>query len=73
MKSFSAATLIATASAFKHFSPDQPCVKKSKVPVVTKPGEPLLQLSADDLPQNFTWSNVNGTNFLTNIYNQHIP
>lgn len=25
------------------------------------------------LPENFTWSNVNGTDFLTQVKNQHIP
>lgn len=32
--------------------------------------ETTTQLS---LPQSFTWSNVNGTNFLTKNLNQHIP
>jgi hypothetical protein len=70
MKSFSVATLIASATAFKHFSPDMPCVRKSKTPVVTNPGEPLLQISADDLPTDFSWSNPgDGINYLTNIWN----
>ena len=27
----------------------------------------------DKLPKNFSWSNVNGTNYLTSLKNQHIP
>jgi cathepsin X len=30
-------------------------------------------LSESQLPLNFSWSNVNGTSFLTKILNQHIP
>lgn len=33
----------------------------------------IEQLPVDALPTNFTWSNVNNTNFLTLIRNQHIP
>lgn len=27
----------------------------------------------DVIPENFTWSNVDGVNYLTKIWNQHIP
>lgn len=37
--------------------------------VVTK----VEQLPINALPTNFTWSNVNNTNFLTLVRNQHIP
>lgn len=35
--------------------------------VVKKPLEPTV------VPTNWTWSSVNGTNYLTNIRNQHLP
>jgi cathepsin X len=73
MKSFATAAIFASASAFKHFDDEIPCVRKSKTPVVTNPGEPLLLLGADELPESWTWSNVDGINYLTNIWNQHIP
>lgn len=34
---------------------------------------PLQSLPKDQLPANFFWGNVNGTNFLTYQRNQHIP
>jgi cathepsin X len=34
---------------------------------------PHTYLSAADLPSEFTWANVNGTNFLSFSRNQHIP
>jgi len=27
----------------------------------------------DDLPEQILWNNHNGTNYLTNIRNQHVP
>ena len=33
----------------------------------------LSNLATATLPEEFTWSNVNGTNFLTKSLNQHIP
>lgn len=30
-------------------------------------------LDMDALPENFSWANVNGTNYLTQMRNQHIP
>lgn len=50
----------------------QACFQKPTNPTsVIK--NPLPQLSMDELPANWTWSNVNGTNFLTLVRNQHIP
>jgi len=34
---------------------------------------PYEYLSEEDLPDDFTWGNVNGTSFLTHSLNQHIP
>ena len=47
------------------------CYKRTNKPkpgFVKKPLEPV-----DDLPREHIWNNVNGTNYLTNIKNQHIP
>lgn len=41
---------------------------KHKVPTVV-----LSALKPVDLPTNFTWQNVSGTNFLTQVRNQHVP
>lgn len=35
--------------------------------------EPLKMVPMESLPANFTWQNVNGTNYLTLVRNQHIP
>ena len=35
--------------------------------------KPLPQFAMSDLPANFWWGNVNGTNYLTVQRNQHIP
>lgn len=34
---------------------------------------PHTYIAEDDLPQSFTWQNVNGNNYLTRMKNQHIP
>jgi len=34
---------------------------------------PYKYIHPDDLPENFDWGNVNGTNYLTHSLNQHIP
>jgi len=34
---------------------------------------PHTYIDASDLPDAFTWSNVNGTSFLTHSLNQHVP
>lgn len=38
-----------------------------------RPEHVIEQLSAVDLPKNFSWDNVDGVNYLTNVKNQHIP
>lgn len=35
--------------------------------------EPLKQMPKDQIPQNFTWANVTGINYLTLTRQQHIP
>ena len=34
---------------------------------------PFTYIHAKDLPEAFSWSNVNGTSYLTRSLNQHIP
>lgn len=34
---------------------------------------PHTYISKSDLPRSFSWSNVNGTSYLTSMLNQHIP
>jgi cathepsin X len=46
-------------------------VKNKDVEPLIKTERPLLSLEA--LPANFSWDNVNGTNYLTIARNQHIP
>lgn len=35
--------------------------------------DPMPGSTINDLPDNFTWGNVNGKNYLTQMKNQHIP
>lgn len=49
-----------------------PChVKHTDTPPLIK--NPLKTIPMDTLPANWTWQDVNGTNFLTVSKNQHIP
>jgi cathepsin X len=59
--------LIAGTSAFKACG--SPKLRKEKV--ISKRAHELMDLSA--LPTDFHWGNVNGTNYLTESRNQHIP
>ena len=40
---------------------------------VVKSPLPHTYLTSDDLPENWDWRNINGTNFVTWDKNQHIP
>jgi cathepsin X len=70
--------LIGAASAdekrlLKHINKDQPC-RTNTTPKELRPShvvKPLEHLEA--LPTDYTWGSVNGTNYLTNIKNQHLP
>ena len=46
-----------------------------EIPVEERITAPLPHdyLSAEDLPAEWNWANVNGTNFLSFMRNQHIP
>ena len=72
MKIAVALALTSSASALKYIDKSAPCKKPwdplTAAPTVVK--EPLQEV---DLPENWTWSNVNGTNYLTNLRNQHLP
>lgn len=49
---------------------EQACRKKHSKPILASPGEALPKV---DAPTQHIWNNVGGTNYLTNIRNQHIP
>jgi len=79
MKSVAALALTTTlgvASAegnLRYVDPSTPCKKKwdpltAAKDVVNKPLEHV-----EDLPTEWFWNNVTGTNYLTNMRNQHVP
>jgi len=53
---------------------DKKCYRKSLesngAEGTTRSFEPVPEAT---LPADFTWSSVNGTNYLTNVFNQHLP
>jgi len=72
---FAVFALLATASATeqlrKYVMPGAPCRKKSTEPqpgLIKTPLEPVK-----DLPEQWIWNDVKGTNYLTNLRNQHVP
>eukprot|EP00958_Prasinococcus_capsulatus_P018884 scaffold2261_cov405-Prasinococcus_capsulatus_cf.AAC.15 len=48
------------------------CRNPNYQPLITSP-EPYTYTTVSALPTNFSWGNVNGTNFLSTTRNQHIP
>jgi cathepsin X len=50
--------------------PKHPCRKSSNKP---KPGYVREALKPVELPKQWIWNDVNNTNFLTNLRNQHVP
>jgi len=49
--------------------------RKHKPSTTFKPRvlKPIPEISTADLPKNYWWGNVDGTNYLTVQRNQHIP
>ena len=57
----------------RYVDPSTPCKKKWDPFTAAKDvvNEPLQHV--EDLPTDFFWNDVNGTNYLTNMRNQHVP
>ena len=67
MKTFAAAIIASTALAII----EHPCRIRNPnraPPKILQALEPL-----EDLPEQVLWNNVNGKNYLTNVFNQHVP
>ena len=55
----------------KYVDPSMPCRRKAAVPILGNSVSTLTPVN--DVPDTWIWNDVNGTSFLTNIKNQHIP
>mmetsp|Transcript_12045 Transcript_12045/g.15249 ORF Transcript_12045/g.15249 Transcript_12045/m.15249 type:complete len:358 (-) Transcript_12045:371-1444(-) len=60
---------LASAERFNEIKIPEGHTKKHNI----KSPLPHTYISADDLPQSFTWGNVDGQSFLTHSLNQHLP
>lgn len=67
-----AASTEAKKKNLKFVDPETPCKKKWD-PETAAPDRVVAPLSAVELPKEHFWNNVNGTNYLTNMRNQHVP
>ena len=71
MKNQVYAALVSSVVAKKFIDPQFPGRKVSEH---TNMGNTVDEpLKAVQLPENYIWNDVDGTNFLTNIRNQHVP
>ena len=71
MRSFTIAAIASCAFARERFvNKDHPCRIPLTEPVEWKVNSVLPTV---DLPAQWIWNDVNGTNYLTNIRNQHVP
>jgi hypothetical protein len=61
-----------TKKPLKYVDPVHPCKKKWN-PETAPKNVVHQELTAVELPKNWFWNDVNGTNYLTNMRNQHIP
>ena len=67
MKTFAAAIIASTAFAGRYTSIEHPCRIQESVRGPPRVRQALEYLS--DLPETWRWDNVNGTNYLTNVWN----
>jgi hypothetical protein len=72
MKNIAYGMLLASSvSALRYIDPDYPGHRTPKFKTQSLIKEPLAM--PDVVPDEWLWNNIDGTNFLTNMYNQHIP
>eukprot|EP00188_Purpureofilum_apyrenoidigerum_P001313 Plantae.Rhodophyta-Purpureofilum_apyrenoidigerum.ctg17074.p1 GENE.Plantae.Rhodophyta-Purpureofilum_apyrenoidigerum.ctg17074~~Plantae.Rhodophyta-Purpureofilum_apyrenoidigerum.ctg17074.p1 ORF type:complete len:408 (+),score=61.92 Plantae.Rhodophyta-Purpureofilum_apyrenoidigerum.ctg17074:97-1320(+) len=69
---FAAVSAIAHARVSRHGLVTLERVNASSLPSYAK-AKPAPEKPLEDLPLIFDWSNVDGTNYLTSSWNQHIP
>jgi len=73
MKSVSALALVATASAAGEVVRDTALWEQARAGKFLETAQPHTYLNVEDVPTEFSWGSVNGTNYLTTLRNQHIP
>lgn len=71
MKSFAASLILATAFAGKYASVEHPCRVRNPNRGPPRIHTPLEHTEA--VPDSYLWNNVDGKNYLTNVFNQHVP
>jgi cathepsin X len=71
MKSFAFAALVGVALAGKYNQIGAPCRIRNPNRAAPRITNPLV--ASNDLPETWEWQDLNGTNFLTTIRNQHLP
>jgi hypothetical protein len=73
---FAVSVLMSNASSddalLRYVDKSQPCKKKWN-PDTAPENVINTPLSAVELPKEWLWNNVDGTNYLTNMRNQHVP
>jgi cathepsin X len=72
MKTFALALVAAIASAKRLYThPDMPCHRHNDNKGAPHIHTPLVHTT--ELPEQWLWNDVNDTNYLTNVRNQHVP
>ena len=70
MRAFAATLIASTAIASRYI--ERPC----RIGNNDNRGPPNIRKALEhvaDVPDQFLWNNVEGVNYLTNIWNQHLP